>query len=102
MGIQVAVGAIISNMNTSLEAYKKLDAGGLYTVIIDYLRSIYPDSSCIADIAHAKGLERSTVSARMTELKNSSTLLVYDGKRPSKRTGIKAMHWKCPPTDTLF
>lgn len=87
---------------TSVEAYKKLDAKGQYKAIIGYLRDIYPESSCIADIAHAKNMERSTVSARLNELKHDSTALVYDGKKPSKRTGIKAMHWKCPPTDTLF
>lgn len=87
---------------TSVEAYKQLDAKGQYTVIINHLRDIYPESSCIADIATALGMERSTVSARLNELKNDTEKLVYAGKKPSKRTGIKAIHWQSPPSDTLF
>lgn len=86
---------------TSVEAYRQLDAKDQYAAILGYLRSIYPLSSCIADTAHALGMERSTVSGRMSELKHMGNL-TYDGKRPSNRTGIKAMHWKVPPTDTLF
>jgi DNA-binding IclR family transcriptional regulator len=85
---------------TSLEAYKRLDATDQYSAILNHLRSIYPASSNIADIATALEMERSTVSARLNELKQSGDI-VYDGKRPSVRTGVKAMHWKIK-SDTLF
>jgi DNA-binding IclR family transcriptional regulator len=86
--------------DTSLQAYKRLDATDQYELILNYLRSIYPGSSCIADIATALEMERSTVSARLNELKQSGQI-VYDGKRPSERTGINAMHWKIK-SNTLF
>jgi uncharacterized protein YidB (DUF937 family) len=87
---------------TQLDAFRKLDAADQYNAILGYLRSISPTSSCIADIAHALGMERSTVSARLNELKNHTNKLTFDGKRPSQRTGITAMHWKVLPQDTLF
>ena len=87
---------------TQREAYRTLDAKDQYSAILKYLRSIYPQSSCIADIASALGMERSTVSGRINELKNHTNKLTYDGKRPSKRTGINAIHWKVVPQDTLF
>lgn len=86
---------------TSLNAYKNLDASSLYSLIRSYLRKISPGSVCIADIAKDLGLERSTVSARFNEMKNYGEL-EYAGKKPSKTTGITAQHWRIKNQETLF
>lgn len=90
--------------STSREAYRNLDASSQYEAIMQYLRSISPESSCIADIAHALHMERSTVSARLNEIKNGRTdyKIVYDGTKKSKRTGIASHHWKVPEQESLF
>lgn len=86
---------------TSINAYKKLDATSLYEAILSQMRKIAPQSVCISDLAAMLGMERSTVSARLNELKNMGSL-TYDGKRKSKRTGITSMHWKIKSQEQLF
>lgn len=85
--------------DTSIEAYRRLDAGSLYDLILGLLRE--GGEWCISDVAEELHLERSTVSARLNELKNMGKL-EYAGKKPSKRTGIKSMHWKLKVQETLF
>jgi hypothetical protein len=46
-------------------------------------------------------LERSTVAARLNELKRYGSL-AYAGKAPSKATGVMAMQWRLPIKETLF
>ncbi len=88
--------------STSREAFRNLTTvTEQHEAILAYLHSIAPDSSCIADIAAALGWERSTVSARLNELKHTDAL-IYDGKKRSHRTQIMAMHWKVPVQGTLF
>lgn len=55
---------------------------------------------CIADLAAVLGWERSTVSARLNELKHRGELL-YTGKKQSDTTGVKAMHFRLR-LETLF
>jgi len=87
--------------STSINAYKKLDASSLYEAILSQMRKIAPQSVCISDLATTLHMERSTVSARLNELKNMGSL-AYDGKRKSKRTGITSMHWRIKTNETLF
>jgi Mn-dependent DtxR family transcriptional regulator len=85
--------------STSIEAYRNLDAGSLYALILGHLRD--GKETCIADLAHELHLERSTVSARMNELKNMGKLQ-YVGKRKSHTTGITAMHFKLKTQESLW
>ena len=85
--------------STSREAYKTLDASSLYALILGHMEK-HPEPWCIADLADALNLERSTVSARMNELKHLGEI-VYMGKKKSRKTGINAMHWQ-KKRDTLF
>lgn len=81
--------------DTSKNAYRNLDASSLYKIILDLLHD--GGEWCIADIANELGLERSTVSARLNELKHMGSL-EYVGKKKSSTTGITAMHWKAKST----
>ena len=85
---------------TSLEQYKKLDTGDLCSKILSHMRERAIEL-CIADLANELHLERSTVSARLNELKHMG-MLEYAGKKPSKKTGITSMHWKVKMQETLF
>lgn len=84
---------------TSREAYRTLDASSLYALILGHMRE--GGEHCIADLAHDLNLERSTVSARMNELRNSGRL-EYTGKKRSRATGVMAMHFKVKLQDSLF
>lgn len=77
--------------STSREAYRTLDTSSLCERILTLLRD--GGEWCIADLADALHLERSTTSARLNEMKHDG-LLEYAGKKPSRRTGITSMHWK--------
>jgi predicted ArsR family transcriptional regulator len=84
---------------TSVEAYRHLDASSQYTLILSLMRE--GGEWCIADCARELHLERSTVSARFNELRNMGKL-EYAGKRPSQATGITSLHWKLKVQSTLF
>jgi len=71
---------------TSLEAYKQLRADGQYAAILAHLRKIAPESACIADIAHATGIDKSSVSGRINELKNRGGILTKQLPRLSHAT----------------
>lgn len=77
--------------STSIEAYRNLDTSSLCEHILSLLRE--GGEWCIADIGDELHMERSTVSARMNELKHDGKL-EYAGKKPSRKTGITSMHWK--------
>jgi len=85
--------------STSREAYRNLDAGSLYALILGHMRE--GGEYCIADLAHELHLERSTVSARLNELKHMGKL-EYTKKKPSRTTGITSMHWKVKVQPELF
>jgi len=86
---------------TSREAYRNLDANSQYGAILAQMREIAPKSVCISDLADMLGMERSTVSARLNELKHMSSI-EYEGKRKSKRTGITSMHWRVRQQEGLW
>lgn len=88
--------------DTSINAYRNLDAKDQYNAILSHLREISPDASCIADIARDLYMERSTVSARLNELKTWGGYLEYAGKKQSRATGIMANHWRVKSKATLF
>ena len=76
---------------TSINAYHALDLTDQQADILQALRVI--GESCIADIAHNLGWERSTVSGRMNELKELGKI-VFVGKRKSKTTNITSEFWR--------
>jgi hypothetical protein len=57
--------------------------------------------TCIADIAAALDLQKSTVSARMNELKTAGAI-VHAGQRKSNTTGILSDHFRIKPSEYLF
>jgi Mn-dependent DtxR family transcriptional regulator len=85
--------------STSREAFRHLDTSSLHALILSLLRE--GGEWAIADVAEELHLERSTVSARLNELKHGGRL-EYAGKKPSRRTGITSMHWKIKIQDSLF
>ena len=87
--------------STSREHFKTFDASGLYAIIRAKLAEDYGQDYCIADLAHALGLERSTVSARLNELRTFGEL-ECTGKKPSKTTGITAYHYRLVIQPTLL
>lgn len=86
---------------TSLEHFKTFDAGGEYAVILAKLGEDTTRDFCIADLAKELGWDKSTVSARLNELKHLEKIEYTESKK-SKTTGVKAMHWRLKVTDTLF
>jgi hypothetical protein len=86
---------------TSREHYRTYDASGLYALIKAKMAEDYEQEWCIASLAHALGLERSTVSARMNELRHFGEL-EYAGKKPSRITGIKSNHYRLRAQNTLI
>ena len=78
-----------------------LDTSGQCARILSHLRKISPDSVCIADLADYLDWDKSTVSARLNELKHGGKI-DYAGKMPSAKTGIKSMHWRILTEETLF
>lgn len=89
---------------TSLAHFKTYDAKEWYDLILAVMRD--GEAWCIADLKEelqsrvAWTVEKSTISPRMLELRNMGKL-VYAGKKPSKATGIRSIHW-CIKRDTLF
>lgn len=80
---------------TSIDAY--YETRDRHTVqrqrITEQLKIDGRDGSCIADLAYVLGIDKSTVSARFNELKQSGVIELA-GKRPSKTTGICSEHWR--------
>lgn len=76
---------------TSVNHYHATDFTGQRGRVLEALK--VAGSSCIADLAAILGWERSTVSARLHELKESGSIVLV-GKRPSQRTGVTSEFWK--------
>jgi Mn-dependent DtxR family transcriptional regulator len=78
-------------MKTSVQAYMEFDSKSLH----DLIRNLMSDGGewCFADVARKLKLERSTVSARLNELRHAGAL-EYTGKRRSKATNVTAMHFR--------
>ena len=76
---------------TSIDAYHSQNFTPLQIEIVKALREL--KSSCIADIAAYLNMERSTVDARLNELKQMQAL-VFDGKKKSERTEIMSEFWR--------
>lgn len=93
---------------TSREAYQQLDLSHQQQEIIDAL--VMLEESCIADLAAYLNWERSTVAARLYELKPPTIehpdrlgRIVSVGIKPSNRTGIRSEHWRVKHfSDGLF
>lgn len=76
---------------TSIEAYKNLDACKSRKTIVNALKRV--KSSCIADLAVKLNMDKSGVSARLNELA-AAGIIELDGRKPSRATKIKANHWR--------
>ncbi len=76
---------------TSIRAYRSQDFTSLQDAVLQALKEL--GESCIADVAAYLNLERSTVAARLNELKKAGAL-VFVGKRKSETTGITSEFWR--------
>ena len=81
---------------TSIEAYRLADINGQQQEVFTALRIL--GEACISDIAAYLNWERSTVSARMNELKDKGCI-VFVCKRKSSRTGIMSEHYRIRQVD---
>lgn len=76
---------------TSRDAEKHVDKYHQQQLVIDAINVL--GSSCIADVAAYLNMERSTVSARMNELKADGKI-VFVCTRKSNRTGVMSDHYR--------
>lgn len=90
-----------STASTSIAHYKTFDALGLYNLIRSKMMEDVDRDWCIADLAKVLDLERSTVSARMNELRAFGEL-DSTGKKVSQTTGIMSFHYKLRAQPTLL
>lgn len=75
---------------TSIDAYHGLDLNRQQKDVLSSLRVL--GESCIADLAEFMNWQKSTVAARMNELRKLG-ILVFAGKRKSETTGIMCEFW---------
>lgn len=83
---------------TSIEAYHQLNLSELQAEVLKAIR--VQGETCIADIAAFLNMERSTVAARLNELKHlEPSPIQFVGKRKSNRTGILSEHYGIRPRE---
>ena len=87
--------------STSRKHFKTFDAGSLHDLIMKKLREDTTRDFCISELASELGLERSTTSARMNELRNYG-LLEHTGQKRSKITQVLFHYWRAKTQDSLF
>jgi len=87
---------------TSINAYRHLCLNEQQAEVLAAIRVL--GVGCIADVAAHLGWERSTVAARMNELKKMEPPAIIEvHKRKSKTTRILSEFWKAANfKDTLF
>ena len=91
----------MSVTETSRNHYRTFDAGEQHETILRLMREDASRSWCIADVAKSLGMEKSTIAARMNELRNYG-MLEHDGKKPSQTTGVTAYHYKIKMQPSLI
>lgn len=85
---------------TSIDAYHGLDLSRQQADVLSAFRVL--GESCISDTAAFLDWEKSTVAARMNELRKLG-LLVFAGKRKSETTGITCeFYWAKDNKEHLF
>ena len=85
---------------TSIDAYHSLDLNRQQKDVLSSLRVL--GESCIADLAEFMNWQKSTVAARMNELRKLD-ILVFAGKRKSGTTGITCeFYWAKDNKEGLF
>ena len=93
---------------TSREAYRQIrpKLGRQQQQVYDALKK--EGQSCIADLSKKYGFEKSTVPARLNELKDkkrAEKIKNRDGeieKRPSDATGVNSEFWRITPSDGML
>ena len=87
---------------TSINAYRQLCLSEQQAEVLTAIKVL--GESCIADVAAYLGWQRSTVSARMNELKATEPPAIIEvHKRKSKTTQILSEFWKVALfKETLF
>jgi len=90
----------IAQQPTAADAYDRHCANGKAAAqrasIVDHIRRHGGDWS-IGELAHALGLEKSTVSARLNEALYETHELVEAPRRKDRRSGITVRPVKLPP-----
>ena len=84
---------------TSRLAYKEVDRLSWYSRIRRHM--LDGSEWCIADLAHELHAEKSTISARLNEMREDDSIEETSKKR-SKTTGIMSNHYKLRQQDSLF
>jgi len=85
---------------TSIKAYQELPLARQQRAIMDVFDVLH--TSCIADVACYLNWEKSTVAARINELRNAGRLILV-GEFKSRATGIKSKFYRRPaPTDYMY
>lgn len=87
--------------STSRDHYRTYDASGLYALIKGKMRDNAERDWCIADLSADLGIDKSTISARLNELRDYGEL-EYTGKKPSQATGVTANHYRLTVQPTLL
>jgi predicted ArsR family transcriptional regulator len=81
---------------TSIEALRQVDFGAMQQEVLMALRIL--GDGCISDVASYLDMERSTISARMNELKEKGCI-VFTSKKKSSGTGIMSEHYRVRQVD---
>lgn len=84
---------------TSINAYHQLNLTPQHNEILAAFRVL--EASCIADVSAYLNWQKSTVAARINELKHDG-ILVFAGKKKSETTGITCEFWREKTPETLF
>lgn len=75
---------------------RKVGVSSLYGQIIKHL-SKYPDGLSIGEISHDLKLQKSTVSARINEMRNDLGVIKFSEERDSFESGVKNNIWVVVP-----
>lgn len=86
---------------TSIEAYKGVAKDEWYGRILAIMREAPDLPFCIADLAHAMNAEKSTISARLNEMRKLG-MIEETAKARSRTTGILSQHYKLKLQDSLW
>jgi len=86
---------------TSRAAYQNVSFDDWYARILAIMRRDVGVHWCIADMAQELHAEKSTVSARLNEMKNLR-IIEEAPKARSRSTGILAYHYKVKIQESLF
>lgn len=95
-------------MDTKIQQIDSNDRARVRLLIARYLLKCAPSGSCIADVADAMGIDKSSVSGRINELKKMGVITIdgaryvveFVAKRRSYTTGVPGDHYRLRMVET--